>query len=161
MLPLRALIRKTLPPVRRVLLGTPVGSLAALCAVSLVLEENYPFSDFPMYSNPSPEREFFVVRDADGGPIPVATLTGITSPKVGKIYRRKATEASPEGIRGWRDLPLSESQRIGGELLSYLREQAERRNRGTLPERLRLELVRFGHEEGRFVERSKLLAEEP
>ena len=114
---------------------TSLTTLLAYVLLSVLLKENYPFSHFPMYASPSPERHYIRVTDAKGGLLPIATLTGITSPKVGKIYRKKTEDvARRKGIRAF-DLPLADRQAIGLEIFAYLRTQAARIHQ-TLPDKI-------------------------
>jgi hypothetical protein len=137
----------------------PLLALAAYTTLSLVLEENYPFSHYPMYSNPSPERTFFVVADGDGEPIPVATLTGISCPKVGKMFRTKSDElAGSLGVRR-RELDAGQLRAVAGAVFAQLREGAATRNQ-PMPEKLRLSIASVSYVDGQVVEDHELVAAE-
>jgi hypothetical protein len=79
-------------PWYRLVLHTPLTTLAIFVAASLILKENYPFSHFPMYSSPTAPRAYYMVTDAEGRPLPISTITGVTPPKIGKMHWRKSQE---------------------------------------------------------------------
>ena len=138
---------------------TPLTALLVFVLLSVVLKENYPFSHFPMYASPSPERHYIRVTDAKGDLLPIATLTGITSPKIGKIYRKKTEdEARRKGIRVF-DLPLEDRQAVGLEIFAYLRAQAARL-RQTLPEKMQLAMVMLSFENGEVCDRPEIIVTE-
>jgi hypothetical protein len=83
-------------PWYRLFLHTPLTTLAIFVILSLIAKENYPFSNFPMYASSSAERAYFVITDGEGHPIPIGTLTGVTSSQVGKTYRTKSRKHSAE-----------------------------------------------------------------
>ena len=138
---------------------TSLTTLLAYVLLSVLLKENYPFSHFPMYASPSPERHYIRVTDAKGGLLPIATLTGITSPKVGKIYRKKTEDvARRKGIRAF-DLPLADRQAIGLEIFAYLRTQAARIHQ-TLPDKMQLAMVMLSFENGQVSDRPEIIVTE-
>jgi len=52
-------------------------------------KENYPFTDYPMYSNPGPGPiTYYYITNADNQPLPVQWHCGITSPRMKRRYER-------------------------------------------------------------------------
>ena len=70
--------------------------MAALIAVCLIVEENYPFSDFPMYSSLSPGSHYFHLVDENDQPLPIKALFGISASEFKKIYHSKLTPMAHE-----------------------------------------------------------------
>lgn len=140
-------------------LRTPITVLLIYCVISLLLGENYPFSHYPMYSNPGADRSYYVVADASGQPIPIVDLTGITCPKVGKMYRKKAEVAGkPMGINS-SSLPPELQQKVGEEIFAQLRLYARQLNK-TLPDKLILQKVDISYRDGKVSENPEVLAKE-
>ena len=140
---------------------SPIIVLAIYTALSLIIRENFPFSNFPMYSNPSADRMYYTISGPDGIGLPVQTLTGITSPKIGKIYRKKTEEfANKTKIKPSAFTP----EQVGGiglEIISYLRNEA--RNLGNLekmPPKLQINRIWISYEDGQIVERPSVIAQE-
>lgn len=102
-------------------------AMAAFCALSLALKENYPFSHFPMYGDPEPVASFYYLADGDGRPLPIATLTGKTPPKLGKMlraYRDERLAVLKKAKPKLQDLPPEEWPPLCQKTLAYLRQQA-------------------------------------
>ena len=143
-------------PWLRLLWHTPLTALMIFVVVCLIAKENFPFSNFPMYARPSAERGYFLVTDGDGQPIPIGSLTGVTSSQVGKAYRKKSKEL------GRQTNPLSGQSRgdrdrmVGIEIFQMLREQSAKRDKD-LPEKLQLHLVEIRFEDGEIKEKKRVL----
>lgn len=59
--------------------------VSGVTVLSLKLEEQYPFSHFPMYGNPGRRAvDYYFLTDSAGNPLPVAELAGDTAPKLKK-----------------------------------------------------------------------------
>jgi hypothetical protein len=146
-------------PWPRLLWHTPLTALILFVIVCLIAKENFPFSNFPMYSRPGAERGYFLITDGDGQPIPVGSLTGVTASQVGKAYRKKSKEL------GRSTNPLSGQSRaerdriVGTEIFQLLREQSARRGKD-LPEKLQLHLVEIRFEDGEVKEKKRVLVAE-
>lgn len=138
---------------------TPLVVMVVYCVISLVLEENYPFTHYPMYSNPSAERSYYLVSDGDGKPLPVAELTGITCPKIGKMFRTKASEVAAEMKVSKSSLGPEQLQAIGSEIFTQLRHYAKDMHTA-LPPKLQLSRVDISYDNGRVIETPQLLAKE-
>lgn len=143
------------------LLRTPLTTLALYCLISVYLGENFPFSNFPMYSNPSAERMYHTISGEDGIGLPVQALTGVTSPKIGKIYRTKAEKyGKKHGVKASK-LTTEQVAAVGRELLRDLRTKAEYLGRADqLPAKLQLNRIRITYKDGRIVETPDVIAKE-
>lgn len=143
------------------LLRTPLTVLAIYCAISIYLGENFPFSNFPMYSNPAAERMYYTISSEDGIGLPVQTLTDVTSPKIGKIYRTKAAKyAKKIGVKPSKFTP-EHIATVGREILGDLRERATHLGRqDQLPGKLQLNRTWISYNDGRIVETTTVLAKE-
>ncbi len=139
--------------------STPITILALYCVVSLLLEENYPFSHYPMYSNPGADRSYYIVADSEGQPIPIVDLTGITCPKVGKMYRKKAVELGKRLKLSSSSLPPEQQQKVGEEIFAQLRLYAKQLNKA-LPAKLVLQKVDVSYRDGKVSETPEVLAKE-
>lgn len=85
-----------LPPVHTGARWTIFFTLTLLC---LALGENYPFSNYPMYSDFTPRSYYIYLADAEGRPV-ATTRFGLTTPRLKKIFeshRRKAARQAEQG----------------------------------------------------------------
>ncbi len=146
--------------IRSFLKISPITGLIIYTAVSLIAKENYPLSNYPMYSNPSPERPYYTIADGEGKPLPIQEKTGITCPKIGKIYRKKAEELAKKHDIKAVDLTPEQMQSIGMEMFAQLRHEAEKLKQ-PMPERLQLVKTYISYKDGKVVETPNLIAQEP
>lgn len=130
----------------------PAMVLPAMIVLTQIVKEFYPFSHFPMYSNPNsqPATVVFAVdadlRDEDGSFVPVSMerVFGVRAASIKKRlyseFRKRADQLDLKNRRYMaRDLPKEDVERFASELLDYLRRQAEKNgNRDKLPPRLAL-----------------------
>ena len=138
---------------------SPIAALLVYTGLSLAIEENYPFSNYPMYSNPSPERPYYTITDGDGQALPIQTKTGITCPKIGKIYRKKSEElARSLDIRA-NDMKPEHQQQIAEEMFAQLRTEAKKLNQ-PMPPTLQLMKTYISYQDGKVVEEANLIARE-
>jgi hypothetical protein len=140
---------------------TPLIFLALYCLVSLALKENYPISHYPMYANPSADRSYYIVADAaTGKPLPIATVSGITCPKIGKIWRDKVAALTKKNHMSKNDLNPEQKQQIGQAIFDELRIHAKDNKRTGLPDRLQLQRVDILYRDGVMSEVPTTLATE-
>jgi hypothetical protein len=138
---------------------SPLTSLAVYTLLSLQLEENYPFSNYPMYSNPSPERPYYMITDGEGKPVPIQTLTGVTCPKIGKIFRSHTDDMAKELKIKAVQLKPEHHQAISMEMFAMLRREASRKGK-VMPLKLRLVKNYLTYENGQVVESPNLIGQE-
>lgn len=151
-----------LPAARFWLIRTPLTTLALYSVISVLLGENFPFSNFPMYSNPSAERMYYTISAGDGVGLPVQTLTDVTSPKIGKIYRTKAEKYSKKvGVKASK-FTSEQVAAVGQEVLRDLRAKAGHLGRADqLPAKLQLNRIWITYKDGRIMEIPSVIAREP
>ncbi len=109
--------------------------------LSIWVEDFFPLSHFPMYSDPNESENYFYLATADGAggldPVPVRALTGVTAPKVKKMYKSWARDHAASLGKSDKELTAEERARVGRDLLAFLRGQAEGKP-GALPGHLSL-----------------------
>jgi hypothetical protein len=148
----------------------PAMALPALVMLTQMLEEFYPFSHFPMYSNPTaePSALVFVIdadkRSEDGGYIPVSMerVFGVRAAKTKKIlYTRLFDRADELGVKK-QELTPRQVTEVASTVLSYLRDRAEDIGKADrLPPRLALVHVEIHAEVGVALHQNEsIIAEE-
>ncbi|HEY5705891.1 MAG TPA: hypothetical protein VIS96_09990 [Terrimicrobiaceae bacterium] len=134
---------------------TPFREVWLSVALLLVVGENYPFSDFPMYSSLDEESTYFVVRNRRGETLPYATSFRSRSsfvPKALKSERRKLEKAGMSSEAA--------SKQAGRNVLVSLLERAEPQKREELSRNgLQLVEVRISVNDFRLEEEENVLAE--
>ena len=127
----------------------PLLALPCLVVFMLVVGEFYPFSDFPMYSDPDPgTTEYIFLGDADsldeeGLPRPIAMqyLVGVRAAKAKKIFQTNLRERARESGKSFRDLTTTEISKVASETLAFLRGREQHMGTSAeMPERLALVL---------------------
>jgi hypothetical protein len=121
--------------------------LLVYLVLAQALRENYPFSHYPMYANPtSRPLTFQFVTDGEGNPVKVGSLTGVTPSQVGKTYGERKKEHPSE-------------QDAAMDVLKFLRKQDTYRKGPAMPDRIRLVETSIGFKGNQFVETNRVLAE--
>ena len=115
-----------------ILLKHSIFSVPFVIFLSLWVQDFYPLSHFPMYSDPDEsENYFYLAKDLGDGktePLPVRAITGVTAPKVKKLYKAWAREFAEKNDKSHKELTDEERAEIGRELIQFLFEQAGKRN---------------------------------
>jgi hypothetical protein len=141
--------------VGKLLLRIPFREVWLSVALLLVVGENYPFSDFPMYSSLDEESVYFVVKTGRGETLAYATSFRSRAsfvPKALKTERRKLEKA---GVS-----PEAAMRQAGQNVLFYLLERAEPQKReALLNDGLKLIEVRISVQDFRLAEEEHVLAE--
>lgn len=116
-------------------------SVPFIVFLSIWVQDFFPLSHFPMYSDPDESENYFYVATLEENgeiePLPVRALTSITAPKVKKMYKSWSRAYADELGKSDRKMTKEERAEVGRELLIFLRKQAEERGR-ELPEVLAL-----------------------
>jgi len=123
--------------------------LVATVTVSLVVEETYPFSHFPMYSRFHPRTWYVYATDANEEPLATKPTFGTSTPRLKKKLRAKRAELEEQGVGE----EASESLAALA-LLDELAERAEPPPRG-----LKLWHVELRRGDGRVTRETRLVAE--
>lgn len=100
--------------------------MLVLVVFSLIVKENYPFSNFPMYSKMSPSTEYYILEDGEGQALPVKNCFGLSASALKKMYVKRldklAVKRSEE--KGYQmrrpKLSLEDQGAAGEDLLDYL-----------------------------------------
>lgn len=112
-----------------------------IVCLSIWVQDFFPLSHFPMYSDPDESENYFYVAEVDDQgqleALPVRHLTSITAPKVKKMYKSWSRELADELGKSDRKLTKEERAKVGRELLAFLSKQAEER-RLAMPGRIAL-----------------------
>jgi hypothetical protein len=132
----------------RALWRHPVFPLLVYVVLAQAIRDNYPFSAYPMYSQPtSRPLSFQYLADASGNPLPVGWHTGITPSKVGKLHgdRKKKYD--------------DDEHKAALDVLTFLRKQNEDRKGRALPATIQLVETSIGFKDGGFAESNRVLAQ--
>ncbi len=122
-----------------------ISTLLLFSSLSLLAKENYPLSDFPMYSNPSSNRYLYWLATDQGEALPIKTFTKYSAAQFGKIVRTYI--ANDQKIT----IPSDEiNKRVGQQVLSYLRQNQKQ----TLPLKMAIMRTDFSYQDNKIVEKS-------
>jgi hypothetical protein len=141
--------------VLKLLLRIPFREVWLSVAFLLLIGENYPFSNFPMYSSLEKESVYFVVRTGHGETLPYATSFRSRASFVPKALKAEVRKLEKAGLN--RDAALEQA---GQNVLMYLVQRAEPQRRdGLLRHGLKLVEVRIAIDDSRLAEKEELVAE--
>ncbi|MFK5922926.1 MAG: hypothetical protein QM496_12170 [Verrucomicrobiota bacterium] len=132
----------------------PFPLLIAFVSFSLTIGEYYPFSNFPMYSDPDDRENYFVLSSIPGKdelaaltnppaegnspaetpyfklndvvckPLPSYPYTGLTAPTLKKMFKSRMNAYAKKHGTKRQKLNAEQKREIGVEFLAYVREQA-------------------------------------
>jgi hypothetical protein len=139
--------------------AVPCKLLWALVAACALLQEWYPFSHFPMYSNFEPFTYYVYAADGDDQPVPLATAFGIRSANLKKIYDRELRRLAKGKPRGMKSLTLEERGVAGKYALEFLRANSVDPARTDALTRLKFYQVDIRMEHGHITKHAQLVAE--
>ena len=132
--------------------------LFVFCAGSLLVKENYPFSNYPMYSDPDPFAQVYFLADHEGKPLPLYEMAFVTSPNLGKILRKRQQDRAKALKISVKDLSPEDQASIGKELVSYLRSQSAYLTKSDkLPKAVQIMRTTIQFENGEVVERPEVV----
>lgn len=141
--------------------------LPFVVSIAILAEDNfYPLSHFPMYSDPDESENFLYVAEFEDDPtqataIPIRDLTGLSAPKVKKMWKSYSRDFADELDKKDTELTEKELNEVADLLLDEFREIAEGRGEA-LPDRLSLvEVWIVGTEEGGWTETPRVLGAQP
>ena len=138
---------------------SPFAPLLLITAACLLIQEQYPFSDFPMYSRFGRGTHYIYLTDGDGQPLASYAAVGVSTATLKKMYE---TELRQEARRlGSRRGKLGdEPKRIAAErLLNGVRRSEASGTLGPLPPVLRLYEVQIRLADAQLQTETKLVAE--
>lgn len=141
--------------------------LPFLVSLSILAQDSfYPLSYFPMYSDPDESENYlYLATFPDGSgkpePLPVHALTGLSAPKVKKMWKSYLRGHADDLGKKDTQLSAEESAEAGRILLDEFRELAEKRS-GKLPASLGLVEVWIEcNPEGGWTETATVIARQP
>jgi hypothetical protein len=98
----------------------PFRHVLAATALLFFVGEQYPFSDFPMYSHLDKESDVFYVTDQDDRVLPMEKLFGTSSSTQKKVFITELKDICNPKKRDTRDALPEERQEAGNELMDKL-----------------------------------------
>lgn len=108
----------------------PMTWVLGITGLNLVIGEEYPFSDFPMYADPGPTSDYYFLATVDENGqtqgLPGKLITGITPSKAGKIYRSYRDKFLKSHNKKQKDLTDEDRRRFALAVLEDLRADAIR-----------------------------------
>ncbi len=143
----------------RFLRGLPCKPLLLLVLACLLVREQFPFSNFPMYSSFTNKTFYVYLADGAGQPVAAAPSTGLRTSQLKKIYQRELRKEEQSPGRPQARLTTDEKRTAGERVLATLKKSQWVRERSTLPSVTRLYEVNILFREGRFEKQSLLVAE--
>ena len=99
----------------------PFRHMTVLVVALFVIKEQFPFSNFPMYSRFEPETYYVYVTSEKGDIVPVGPMFGRSISDVKKAYDRKLSNLK-KSIKGVRkiDMPADKKKDAAVECLQWL-----------------------------------------
>ena len=154
---------KIIQPLRRLgalIVQMRIGPLLAFTVACLVIGEQFPFSDFPMYSSFQRDTYYVYLADERGQPLPTLATLGMTTPMLKKHYDVEV-QREVRRLRTRRRLMSAEQKAPAGErILRGLKPTIERHNPNAAAGRtLRLYEVNIYGLGGVLSRRTDLIAE--
>lgn len=148
------------PPLWRRILFHPLMAVPLFIVITQQLgEKGYPFSNFPMYSNPSDWEDYIYLTDGEDRPIGVQPHVGMSSAKLNKVFNNTMKNHGLKLSAVKRNAPPEVEKKVGDEVLQKARRWAENRKR-PLPEPTRLYRVIIERQpDGRLTERTHRVTE--
>lgn len=103
------------------LLGRAPGKvLIGVTLLCLIVQDQFPFSNFPMYSSFTPKTYYVYLADASGQPLSTLSSGGMHTSTLKKIYESEShTERKRLGVN--RKLTAAEKRPVGERVLATLR----------------------------------------
>ena len=133
--------------------------MLVLTFACLVLKEQYPFSNFPMYASFTDRTYYVYLADGADQPLPSVPVVGMSTPTLKKVYDGEVRRTLRRLRIRRQDLTAEQKQAIGAPILTRLRNSSPR-GTASLPEVLRLYQVDIQLRDGHFEKRRTLIAEE-
>jgi hypothetical protein len=150
-------LRALLPVVGKLLLRIPFREVLFFVVLLVIPGENYPFSNFPMYSSLDDESFYFVVKTGQGETLPFATSFRSRASYVPKALKTERRKLEKEGLSS--EAALNQA---GHNVLNHLLEKAEPQSRDELVRSgLKLVEVRIWVANARLEQSENIVAEMP
>lgn len=142
----------------------PLALMITMVCVLYLIGDEYPFSNYPMYSNFDEEALVFFISDANGTPLKMRKVFDKSSSDAKKIYKTHLRRLSMDAGIQMKDAPLELRRAAGRTVLDqFLKEhkRADFMEHTAGVTALQAQLRRVWLEDGDFHDEFTLLAEEP
>lgn len=117
--------------VARAVAAHPFSWMILIVGVSMTAKEFFPLSNYPMYSDPQPTKDFYYLGRADENgdteALPVGTLTKLTPAKSGKVYKAYCRVYSDGVGKKSSELDENEKKSVAMQVLDFIYSEAARR----------------------------------
>lgn len=107
-------------PLRMLWLRLPFPAMMVLVLALYLIREQFPFSNFPMYSNISNEADVVFVTDQNDQPLPMKALFKTGSASTKKTYKKELAELTNPAGRDSDHANAEERAAAGREALALL-----------------------------------------
>lgn len=136
-------------------------ALFGLTVLCLVLQENYPFSNFPMYSSFAKNSYYVYLADGNGQPL-ATTRFGLTTPGMKKIYESRRRAAIKKDKEAHNQDSFWADRAAGASLLQYLEGlPALQKQKSSLLPGLEVRRVNLLWKAGRIESTTRIVAQHP
>ena len=133
----------------------------ALTVLCLVAQENYPFSNFPMYSSFAPKSYLVYLADATGQPLPTFRF-GLSTADLKKVFNSKRQPLFRLEKGAAKPKPATADRIAGAEVLRHLEKlPAVRGQRPSLLPGLQVRRVDLRWKNGRIETETTTIAQHP
>lgn len=155
---------RNIPPVIRsvfeFLRGLRCKPLLLLTLLCLSIREQFPFSNFPMYSSFTNKTFYVHLADGTGQPVSTIASAAMHTSKLKKIYQNEVLKEMKRLGNPRTKLTTEQKRSAGERVLATLKDsQWVRQDRSRFPQVARLYEVTIALSGGRFEKQSLLIAE--
>ncbi len=141
----------------------PLTVLISLVVVCLTIKESaYPFSNFPMYSDPSSDQDLYYLAQVNEAgkrePMSLHHLAKLRSAKFGKIYKSYRDQYCEENNMKRSALTAADEEVIGDKTLDYAHQQAVHWDLMSTSGTWQLVRLTISYENRKVIEEEEVLA---
>ena len=134
--------------------------LLLFTTICLLMQEQFPFSNFPMYSSFGESTYYVYLADSEGKPFATLPTTGMTTPTLKKVYQTELDKEIRRLRSSRRKLTPYQKRPAGERTLAALKNSLWAQQQGAgFPAMLRLYEVNIALAGTKFDKRTDLIAE--
>lgn len=100
----------------------PAAGFVLTSVLCLTIKENFPFSNFPMYSWQKAETDYYYLTDSAGRPLPTRRVTDLTTTRIKKMMGQELQRIAKERRMSRGDLPVEDRRLAAERVLRHIRE---------------------------------------
>ncbi len=146
----------------KMIASLPVWFCVVITVACLLLNEFYPFSNFPMYSKNAPSAFCLYVTGADDKVLYTMPEFEKFSSVLKKMFNGKIQKYKEDGlIKRYNEMTEEQFQAVGAEILQWLLSERKRLNKPPLNGNIRLMHEEFVLKKGKPVKKTFKIAEIP